>query len=87
MLGEAVAHHVGPQFVRRGEKAGAAGEGLGQAGGDEVHPVGQAQLGAQARALRPVRAQRMRLVDQDHAAVLLGHFHDLRQRADAPVVL
>jgi hypothetical protein len=55
--GKAVAHQVVAQLGRRGEKAGAARKRLGQAGGDEVHPVGQAQLGAQPRAGRAMRAQ------------------------------
>ena len=66
---------------RNGEKPGPAGKRLGQAGGDEMHAVRQAQLGAQPRALRAVGAQRMRLIHQDGAAMLLDHLDDLGQRA------
>ena len=74
------AHDVVAQPGRDVEETGPAGEGLGQAGGDEVHPVADAQRPAQAGAARAVGAQRVRLVHQDHAAGGFRGGDDLHQR-------
>ena len=81
-VGETGAQNVVTHVCWRSEKSSPSGKGLGQAGSNEMHTAGQTQRGTQASATRPVRPQRVRLIDQNHAVLRFGNIDDFCERTE-----